>query len=190
MYVHFTRVLFVRIVLGASSLGIVGVYPLMKRISYWPQLVLGLAFNWGALIGWASVAGTCNWAAVLPLYVSGISWTLIYDTIYAHQDKHDDVKLGLKSTALRFGDDTKLWLSGFAVMQVSGLAMAGAVADMGTTFYGVSVLGTAAHLAWQISTVDLNNSKDCMSKFLSNVYLGGLVAAGIGLDKLLTAPIV
>ncbi|CAG2182497.1 unnamed protein product, partial [Oppiella nova] len=88
------------IALGASSLALVTIYPLIKRFSHWPQLVLGMTFNWGALLGWCVVCeGVIDWTAVLPLYVSGICWTLIYDTIYAHQDKADDLMIGLKSTA-------------------------------------------------------------------------------------------
>lgn len=102
------------IVLGASSLGVVVLYPLMKRVTYWPQLVLGFAFNWGAMLGWAAVAGAVDWGVVLPLYAGSICWTLVYDTIYAHQDKSDDVHAGVKSTALLFGEKTKPVLSGFS----------------------------------------------------------------------------
>ncbi|PWN53191.1 4-hydroxybenzoate polyprenyl transferase [Violaceomyces palustris] len=111
------------IVLGACSLSVVTIYPLMKRITYWPQFVLGLAFNWGAMLGWTAVAGNCNWAVVLPLYVGSIFWTLIYDTIYAHQDKKDDVKAGVKSTALLFADKTKPILSAFSATFLPFLAI-------------------------------------------------------------------
>ncbi|SPO24635.1 related to COQ2 -para-hydroxybenzoate--polyprenyltransferase [Ustilago trichophora] len=102
------------IALGASSLGVVVLYPLMKRITYWPQLVLGFAFNWGAMLGWSAVAGTVDWSVVLPLYAGSIFWTLVYDTIYAHQDKTDDVHAGVKSTALLFGEKTRPVLSAFS----------------------------------------------------------------------------
>lgn len=102
------------IMLGASSLGVVVLYPLMKRVTYWPQLVLGFAFNWGAMLGWSAVAGAVDWGVVLPLYAGSILWTLVYDTIYAHQDKVDDVHAGVKSTALLFGDKTKPVLSAFS----------------------------------------------------------------------------
>lgn len=102
------------ILLGASSLSVVVLYPLMKRVTYWPQLVLGFAFNWGAMLGWSAVAGAVDWAVVLPLYAGSILWTLVYDTIYAHQDKTDDVQAGVKSTALLFGDKTKPVLSTFS----------------------------------------------------------------------------
>ena len=93
----------------------------MKRITNWPQAFLGLTFNWGALLGWAAVHGSCDWARCCA-HASGVAWTLVYDTIYAHQDKHDDVKVGIKSTALHFGDDTKKYLSGFALAGTSALA--------------------------------------------------------------------
>ncbi|CBQ71657.1 related to COQ2-para-hydroxybenzoate--polyprenyltransferase [Sporisorium reilianum SRZ2] len=106
------------IVLGAGSLGVVVLYPLMKRVTYWPQLVLGFAFNWGAMLGWSAVAGAVDWAVVLPLYAGSIFWTLVYDTIYAHQDKTDDVHAGVKSTALLFGDKTKPVLSAFSASTI------------------------------------------------------------------------
>lgn len=170
--------------LGASSLTLVAAYPLMKRVTHWPQLVLGLAFNWGALMGWAAMDGVCAWSVVLPLYASGVCWTIVYDTIYAHQDKRDDKRLGLGSTALRFGTRTKRWLSAFAAVQVAGLALAGAQADMGAVFYLTSVLGSAAHISWQIASVDLDDARDCMKKFLSNIDVGALITAGIFADKL------
>ena len=98
--------------LGASSLLLVAVYPFAKRVTYWPQAVLGLTFNWGALLGWAAVRGDLGWPAVV-LYAAGLLWTLGYDTIYAHQDKEDDILIGVKSTALKLGAATKPWLWAF-----------------------------------------------------------------------------
>ncbi|SAM79572.1 related to COQ2-para-hydroxybenzoate--polyprenyltransferase [Ustilago bromivora] len=106
------------IILGASSLGVVVLYPLMKRVTYWPQLVLGFAFNWGAMLGWSAVAGAVDWSVVLPLYAGSIFWTLVYDTIYAHQDKTDDVHAGVKSTALLFADKAKPVLSAFSAATI------------------------------------------------------------------------
>lgn len=137
------------ILLGASSLGLVVTYPLMKRVTYWPQLVLGMAFNWGALLGWCATQGVVNWSACLPLYLSGICWTIVYDTIYAHQDKKDDLQIGVKSTALRFGDNTKLWLSGFTAAMLTGLTAAGLACDQTIPYYSsVSLVG--AHLIQQV----------------------------------------
>lgn len=96
-----------------------------------PQAYLGLTFNWGALLGWAAVRGGLDPSVVLPLYFSGVCWTLVYDTIYAHQDKEDDTKVGVKSTALRFGSDTRLWLTGFSTASVIGMSIAGYNAGLG-----------------------------------------------------------
>jgi len=170
------------IVLGASSLLLVGVYPFMKRVTYWPQLVLGLAFNWGALMGYAAVQGFCSWSVVLPLYAAGICWTLVYDTIYAHQDKADDLLLGVKSTAIRFGDHTKSWLSAFAAASIASLAAAGFSANLSWPFYFSITLG-AAHLAWQIFSVNLNDSNDCRAKFVSNKWFGLITFVGILASK-------
>lgn len=166
------------IALGAASLSLVITYPLMKRITYWPQLMLGLTFNWGALLGWSAVKGSCDWSVCLPLYFSGVMWTLIYDTIYAHQDKEDDVKVGVKSTALRFQEQTKPWLSGFTVAMMSGLVAAGINAEQTLPYY--AVLSTVAiHLAHQIYTLDINKPEDCWKKFVSNRNLGLLLFLGI-----------
>lgn len=166
------------IALGAASLSLVVTYPLMKRITYWPQLVLGLTFNWGALLGWSAVMGSCDWSVCLPLYFSGVMWTLIYDTIYAHQDKDDDIKIGVKSTALRFQEQTKPWLSGFVVAMMSGLVLTGVNAEQTLPYY--AVLSTVAiHLTHQIYTLDINKSEDCWKKFISNRNLGLLLFFGI-----------
>ncbi|XP_074621017.1 4-hydroxybenzoate polyprenyltransferase, mitochondrial-like [Acropora palmata] len=166
------------IVLGASSLALVVTYPLMKRFTHWPQAFLGLTFNWGALLGFSAVQGSCDWLVCLPLYIAGISWTLMYDTIYAHQDKADDVLIGVKSTALLFGDRTKPWLTGFSSVMLSNLAIVGI--NSGQTWPYYAGLGcVATHLVWQIKTVDLSSSADCLAKFKSNKWLGLLLFAGI-----------
>ncbi|CAO1622563.1 unnamed protein product [Parajaminaea phylloscopi] len=180
------------IVLGASSLAVVVAYPLMKRITYWPQFVLGLAFNWGALLGWAALAPPPAWAAVVPLYAGSILWTLIYDTIYAHQDKKDDVNAGVKSTALLFGDRaTKPILGAFSVGFLGLLAKAAqeaaslpsllSLADAHPGF--TAALGLAAgHLTWQLYTLDLASRADCWRKFVSNQHVGLIIFLGLLLD--------
>ncbi|XP_020593698.1 4-hydroxybenzoate polyprenyltransferase, mitochondrial isoform X2 [Phalaenopsis equestris] len=117
-------------ILGASSLLLVFSYPLMKRFTFWPQAYLGLTFNWGALLGWSAVMEGLDLAIVLPLYCSGICWTLVYDTIYAHQDKEDDLKVGVKSTALRFGSSTKYWIAGFGAACITFLSLSGYNAEL------------------------------------------------------------
>ncbi|XP_037449163.1 4-hydroxybenzoate polyprenyltransferase, mitochondrial isoform X2 [Triticum dicoccoides] len=202
-------------VLGASSLLLVFSYPLMKRFTFWPQAYLGLTFNWGALLGWAAIRGSLDPAVILPLYTAGICWTLVYDTIYAHQvfywwhsfisklcksnssglswflmiisvtcqDKEDDLKVGVKSTALRFGDSTKQWISAFGAASIGSLALSGYNAELAWPYYPLLTAG-AAHLAWQISTVDLSDRADCNRKFVSNKWFGALVSSGILLGRL------
>ncbi|XP_071697844.1 4-hydroxybenzoate geranyltransferase 2 [Rutidosis leptorrhynchoides] len=170
-------------ILGASSLLLVFSYPLMKRITFWPQAFLGLTFNWGALLGWSAVRGSLDPAVVLPLYLSGVCWTLVYDTIYAHQDKEDDKIVGVKSTALRFGDSTKKWVSGFGIACITSLALSGFYANLGLPFY-LFLGGAAGQLAWQIWTVDLYNRADCNKKFVSNKWFGAIVFSGILIGRL------
>jgi len=169
---------------GAASLIVVAVYPFMKRITYWPQAVLGLAFNWGALVGWTAVHGTLS-AAPLLLYAGGIAWTLAYDTIYAHQDKEDDALIGLKSTALRFGDATIWWLGLFFFLALAlidaaiWLAGGGIIAHLG-------IAGAAMHAAWQLARFDHANSARCLELFRSNRIFGLIITSSLLLDSLLT----
>jgi len=168
------------IALGAGSLILVFSYPLMKRITYWPQFVLGLAFNWGALLGWAAVKSALGPAPVL-LYAGGIVWTLGYDTVYAHQDKEDDALLGLKSTALKFREHSKPWLYGFFGIAIAFMAASGAAIGLAWPFY-LGLALAALQLLWQVSAVDLDDPDDCLAKFKSNRAFGwlflGAVAAG------------
>lgn len=170
-------------ILGASSLLLVFSYPLMKRFTFWPQAFLGLTFNWGALLGWSAVRGSLDPAIVFPLYISGVFWTLVYDTIYAHQDKEDDLKVGVKSTALRFGDSTKEWLTGFSAASITSLAVSGFNADLGWPYYA-SLAAASGHFAWQIYAVDLSNRANCNRKFNSNKWFGALIFSGILFGRL------
>jgi len=165
------------ILLGVLSLALVFTYPLMKRITYWPQAFLGLTFNWGALMGWAAVTGSLGVAA-FALYAGGIAWTLHYDTIYAHQDKEDDALIGVKSTALKLGAQTKPWLAGFSVATVVLFEIAMALAHLGWPAM-LAVAGVALHLTWQILTVELDDPADCLAKFRSNRWIGWLLLIGI-----------
>jgi len=165
------------VLLGASSLLLVALYPFMKRITYWPQLFLGLTFNWGALMGWAVVHGSLGQPAYL-LYAAGIFWTLGYDTIYAHQDKEDDVLIGVKSTAIKFGDSSRAWVFMFYGVTVGLLIAAGAVAGLNWPFY-LAVVAASGHLAWQAKKLDINDPKDCLAKFKSNRDVGIIILIGI-----------
>jgi 4-hydroxybenzoate polyprenyltransferase len=167
---------------GIASLAIVAIYPFMKRITSWPQSVLGLAFSWGALMGWAAAFGRLD-APALLLYAGSILWVIGYDTIYAHQDREDDAIVGVRSTALLFGERTPLMLT---------LFYGGAVALFAATLVSVGVPlvawlglgGFAAHLAWQVRSLDIGNPDLCLRLFKSNrdaglILLAGLVAASL-----------
>ena len=170
--------------LGAASLGLVVTYPLMKRITGWPQAFLGLTFNWGALLGWAAVRGSCDLDVVLPLYAGGVAWTLVYDTIYAHQDKIDDASVGIRSTALTFGEHSRQYLSAFSVANIACMAAAGHAAGCGM-FYYAGLAAAATHLGWQVATVAFDNPIDCAAKFSSNYWYGLLLFSGMVADRLL-----
>ena len=159
--------------LGLAAVIPAFIYPFSKRFTDWPQLWLGFAFNWGALLGWAAVTGSLGWAPV-ALYLGGIGWTLGYDTIYAHQDKEDDARFGVKSAAILLADDTRPWLAGFYTVTLGGLALAGALAGTGWPFY--AGLGVAAlHLAWQVRRVRFDDAANCLATFRSNKGFGWIV---------------
>jgi 4-hydroxybenzoate polyprenyltransferase len=166
--------------LGIASLAIVVVYPFMKRITYWPQIVLGLAFSWGALMGWAAAFGRLDWPALL-LYAGSISWVIGYDTIYAHQDREDDALIGIKSTALLFGERTKPMLALFYGLAVVLIAAAGYAAGAGIVF-SVGLAAFAAHLAWQIRRLDIADPDNCLKVFKSDRDAGLILFAGLVLD--------
>ena len=169
------------ILLGVASLALVAVYPFAKRFTWWPQVFLGLAFNWGALLGWAAHAGRLALPALL-LYAAGIAWTLFYDTIYAHQDREDDALIGVRSTARLFGGATKRWLAGFLVASAA-LAAAAAVAaglagaPLVAAMAGVG--GFALHLGWQLWRLDIDDAAVCLLLFRANRDAGLLLALGV-----------
>ncbi len=165
------------IAVGGASLFPVAVYPFMKRITYWPQLFLGIAFNWGALLGWAAVTGTLALPAIW-LYLGGIFWTLGYDTIYAHQDAGDDALIGVKSTALKFGANSKPAIAGFYAAALAMFALAGWGAGTGWGFW--PILGLAgAHLAWQVIALQSDNPANCLRLFRSNRDFGAILFVAI-----------
>ena len=173
------------ILLGIASLGIVALYPFMKRITHWPQIVLGLAFSWGGLMGWAAVYGALAWPPVL-LYAGAVAWTIGYDTIYAHQDKEDDLSLGLKSTAIKLGAATSQWLTLFYGVAFVAILAAGLGAGAGIIFLGMIALG-GAHLAWQAATLDIDNADNCLMRFRANRDFGAIVFIALALDSAWTA---
>jgi 4-hydroxybenzoate polyprenyltransferase len=168
---------------GIASLAIVAVYPFMKRFTYWPQIGLGLAFSWGALMGWAAAFGRLDWPAVI-LYAGSISWVIAYDTIYAHQDREDDALIGIKSTALLFGNNTRPALCAFysAAVMLIGIAiwLAG-----GRAVSLIALAVFALLLAWQVRRLDINDPALCLRLFKSNRDAGLLLFAGLAIDALL-----
>ena len=165
---------------GVASLAIVAIYPFMKRITYWPQIVLGLAFSWGALMGWAGAFGRLDWPAIL-LYAGSISWVIGYDTIYAHQDRDDDALVGIKSTALLFGARTKPMLALFYGVAVLLIGVAGWMAGAGMLFV-LALAAFAAHLAWQIVRLDIGDPDLCLAIFKSDRDAGLILFAGMVAD--------
>ncbi len=163
---------------GIASLVFVAIYPFAKRFTWWPQVFLGLAFNWGALVGWTAHRGALEWPAVV-LYAAGIAWTLFYDTIYAHQDTDDDALIGVKSTARLFGDASPRWLAGFAVA-AAGLLLAAiwpVTTTAAQTAVGVAtVAGFLGHMMWQMTRLNINDPARCMILFRSNRDAGLIVA--------------
>ncbi|HJU17922.1 MAG TPA: 4-hydroxybenzoate octaprenyltransferase, partial [Stellaceae bacterium] len=165
------------ILLGLAVLAPIGTYPFMKRITWWPQLFLGLNFNWGALIGWTAVTGALPWPPVL-LYLGGICWTLGYDTIYAHQDKEDDARIGVKSSALALGRRTRPFLVRSYAAAAALWGAAGIAAGLGFLFF-LALAAVLVQLQWQAARVDTDDPADCLAKFRSNRLVGWLLLAGI-----------
>ncbi|CAN6178274.1 unnamed protein product [Urochloa humidicola] len=167
------------LIVGSSWIVLFFFYPLMKRLTDWPQAFLGFTVSHGVLLGSAAVIKeSLDYAVLLPMYFVVICWALVYDTIYAHQDRKDDLKAGVKSTAITFGDNTKYWLSGFGAACISSLAVTGYNAHLAWPYYPF-LAAAARHLQWQVTTVDLSDKSDCNRKFVSNKWFGALVFGGI-----------
>ena len=158
------------VVLGVASLLIVAIYPFAKRFTDWPQFFLGMAFSWGALMGWAAAFGTLSLAPI-ALYIAAIAWTIGYDTIYAHQDKEDDALIGVRSTARLFGDKTKQWLIGLYGLTVVLIALSFWLAGVGIVAY-FGLAAAALMLAWQIRTLDIDDPEQCLALFKFNGTVG------------------
>jgi len=172
------------IALGIGSLALVCIYPFAKRFTWWPQVFLGLAFNWGALLAWTAHHGALHPAAV-ALYLAGIGWTLFYDTIYAHQDREDDALIGVKSTARLFGTDTERWLRRFLWATVGLMALAVVLAfgrlDVAAAIAMAGPVAIGAHMHWQVRRLDIDDTEGCLRLFRSNRDAGLLVAAPFAL---------
>jgi len=167
----------VAILLGAASLALVAAYPFMKRITWWPQAWLGLTFNWGALLGYAAVAGTLDWPAAL-LYASGVFWTLGYDTIYAVQDLEDDALAGVKSSARRLGASAPGAVLGFYLASFLLALLAAGIGGLGPLFLPFAAL-FALHLSRQAKALQLDDPMGALRLFKSNREAGLILFAGL-----------
>ncbi|WP_430240925.1 4-hydroxybenzoate octaprenyltransferase [Neorhizobium sp. DAR64861/K0K2] len=165
------------ILLGIASLLVVAIYPFAKRFTDWPQFFLGLAFSWGALMGWAGVFGSLSWAPIW-LYAAAVAWTIGYDTIYAHQDKEDDALVGVRSTARLFGDNTKAWLIGLYGLTLVFLLFAYIAGDAGVLAY-VGLIAATVMLAWQILIINIDNPDQCLKLFKFNTQVGAVLFGGL-----------
>ncbi|MBB6482930.1 4-hydroxybenzoate polyprenyltransferase [Rhizobium lusitanum] len=174
------------VILGVLSLGIVALYPFAKRFTDWPQFFLGLAFSWGALMGWAGLFGSLSFAPII-LYLASILWTIGYDTIYAHQDKEDDELIGVRSTARLFGDQTRLWLVGLYGATLFLMLIAFALAGASWLSY-VGLVIAGGMFAYQIAVLDINDGEQCLALFKSNNRVGLIIFAGLFLSFLLLVP--
>ena len=163
--------------LGLASLVVVAVYPLMKRVTFWPQAVLGFAFAWGALMGWAALLGSLDLPPLL-LYAGAIAWTIAYDTIYALQDLRDDSIIGVRSTARLFGGRTKLAVGFFQGLSVLFVTLSLVLVGGNVVGY-LGCAGFAAHLAWQTASIDLDDSRKALMLFRSNWPAGLILFAGL-----------
>jgi len=166
--------------LGLLSLVTVAIYPFAKLVTNWPQFVLGLAFSWGAMMGWAVMFDDLH-VAPLALYAGSICWVIGYDTIYAHQDREDDALVGVKSTALLFGKNTRMALIVLYALAASLIAFAFHSAATGIYAYIGLALG-AGHMIWQISSLDIDDGDKCLRLFQSNKMFGWIVVAGLIAD--------
>jgi 4-hydroxybenzoate polyprenyltransferase len=174
------------VLLGALSRGIVALYPFAKRFTDWPQFFLGLAFSWGALMGWAGIFGSLSFSAFL-LYLASVVWTIGYDTIYAHQDKEDDELIGVRSTARLFGERTRLALVGLYGLTLALMFLSFVLAGVGLLAF-VGLLIAAGMFAWQIRKLDINDGAQCLALFKSNTRVGLIIFLGLFVSLLFAIP--
>ena len=177
----------ITIILGILSLVLIGLYPLMKRITWWPQAFLGITFNFGALMGWSAATHDLRLEAV-ALYVGAFFWTLGYDTIYAHQDKEDDEIVGIKSTARLFGTRSKFWVSIFYLLSLIFIVLACLIAGTGLVTLALLIL-PAIHFMRQLSYWDMYDPESSLEIFQSNKIFGLLVLFSFAFAEILTLKI-
>ncbi|KAF7344104.1 4-hydroxybenzoate polyprenyltransferase, mitochondrial [Mycena venus] len=163
------------------------IYPLLKRVTHWPQAWLGFAMNFGFITSWISVLGTVNYPVLSVAMASCWCWTMLYDTIYACQDIQDDIKMGVRSTSILFGTWIRPLLIACGFTFAVTLAAAGVLNGQGISYFVISVGGTAAHLVWQLMAVDLDIPTSCGQNFNRNGQLGWIVWGGLVLDYMLAS---
>jgi 4-hydroxybenzoate polyprenyltransferase len=169
------------VITGLASFSVIIIYPFMKRITYWPQIVLGLAFSWGALMGWPAAFGRLDWPTII-LYAGSICWVIAYDTIYAHQDRDDDLLIGIKSTAILFGEDSRPMVAKFYAGAIVLIGAAGLMAGGGVIFL-LGLFGFAAYLIWQTTQLDIHDSAHCLKLFKSNRDAGLILFGAMLLES-------
>lgn len=181
---------------GVAAVPLVAAYPAMKRITYMPQVVLGCAMNYGVPMGWTTIRGEgytspsdalAGLAPIAPLYLGSIAWTVVYDTIYAHQDKVDDARLGLKSTALLMGARTKAILTGLSVASAAGFTYAGILNELAMPYY-LAVTGSLMHMLWQVRTANYEDRISLTKRFVASQWLGWIMLGGIVLGRAMQPP--
>ncbi|KAB5594894.1 4-hydroxybenzoate polyprenyltransferase [Ceratobasidium theobromae] len=158
--------------LGILNLPMQIAYPLFKRFTHWPSLFLGMTFSWGSLCGWSAMTGSLDWKVVGPLYLGGVCWAFGYDIIYGYQDRRDDPKAGVKSTAILLGANPRPFLYTLAAAFMVFLTLAGIQNSHGLLYYIFTVGFAGAHVYWQVSTLDVTNPADCWAKFYTNSWIG------------------
>lgn len=168
----------ITIIWAISSLGFVAIYPFAKRFTWWPQIFLGLAFNWGVWVGWTAQTGTVSIGTAL-LYLCGILWTLFYDTIYAYQDIEDDALIGVKSTARLFRNTPQKWLWSFAFLSSLSFVLAALLAgtlSLALVFAGLAAGWLLAQMSWQMRGLDVNDTSGMLRRFRATSQSGIAVA--------------
>ncbi|MBO6917889.1 MAG: 4-hydroxybenzoate octaprenyltransferase [Rhizobiaceae bacterium] len=171
------------IFLAMASLVVVAIYPFAKRFTDWPQLFLGLAFSWGALVGWSAVFEEVTWASIC-LYLAAVFWTIGYDTIYAHQDREDDALIGVRSTARLFAENTKIWLALLYGLTLLLLALAYYLSAMPFVAY-ITLFFVMGLFIWQIKVLDIDNPDQCLRLFKFNGKVGLVIFAGLAIALVL-----
>jgi len=171
------------ILIALASMPLAFTYPLMKRYTYWPQLFLGVTFNYGLILGWTSISGNLN---IIPIifYFGAIFWTLGYDTIYGYQDIKDDEIIGLKSTSIKFKGNTKLFLIICYLILIFSLAFGGYLMNFNLFYFLFLIIPIVQLFLYQIKTFDPNNSNTCLKIFKSNNYFGLMVFLNILIGKI------